>query len=151
MNKLKQSVFRRWGFLVFLIALPLIVAACSMALSIGGGQRTLSITLMPDGSKQFVYQIVFRRDTRNDARITNSTVSRERTSRRTPGERDYKALQKSTHEVVISAGYCRQGYLELDYRLSINVFWLRGECREAASKADVEHFSGKTQIPLTKN
>lgn len=151
MNKMKQGVFRRWGFLVFLITSSFIVVACSMTSSISGGQRTLSITLMPDGSKQFVHQIAFRRDTRNDARIMNSTMSRERTSRRTPSERDYKALQKNTGEVVALAGYCRQGYLELDYRLSINVFWLRGECREAASAADIKHFNGKTLIPLTAN
>lgn len=130
-------------------ALVLILTACS-TLTANDAQRSLDITLLPDGSKQFVYRIAFRRDTRGDPRIAGSMQSdaMRRSSRRTPGERDYKALQRNTGETVAAAGYCHNGYLELDYRLSVNVFWLRGECREAATVADIERFEGVSQIPL---
>ena len=56
------------------------------------------------------------------------------------GRGTYERLQENTAYVVARAGYCREGFFELDKRISRYEMWVRGECKESATEADREFF-----------
>ncbi len=124
------------------------LSACSSLVS-GGKEERLRIELLADGSKQFYYWVgTGYVDPRDEARVLTVRQQRKRNSRSTPGKREYKQLQARAGEVVVRAQYCRDGFLELDFRLASSEYWLRGECRESATALDLERFGELTEIPL---
>src|SRR5690554_6764939 len=98
-----------------LIGLCLLVAACSSSHRYEGLNQRLEFRILDNASKQFVYRVTRR--TYGD--IPHPGGPRVRLS--VPDEHDYRRLQNRTASVVAEAGYCREGYLELDFRLAVNV------------------------------
>ncbi len=128
-----------------------VLLACSLAgCALGGGGRhfshmdeTLDINILPDSSKQFVYRLQLQgRPEPDNPRVHRSPADRNYSQRGMvePTDANYRRLQQNAERAVARAGYCRRGYMELDYRLSYHQLWLRGECREGASAEDLERF-----------
>lgn len=113
-------------------------------------QETLSIDIRPNASKLFVYQLrAPEGEHRPLVKVyrTSAQVSEHR--RREPlGNREYRQLRRDTERAVTLTGYCREGFLELDYRLSRAEMWYRGECRESATAEDRARFAGQGQLPI---
>lgn len=131
----------KWRVGAVLILMVTQFCACSGVPSYGSAPESLTIQILPDTSKQFVYRVGMAPEV--EARLG----PRARPARPL-GERDYRKLQARTAYVVSQTGYCREGYFELDYRLSHSVQWIRGECREGASSEDRQAFAGLTSLPL---
>ena len=135
----------RAGVTISLITSVLVAGAtmvgCSSTPSYGDAPESLTVRILPNASKQFIYRVGLsaERDRKADIRHI---------PRRAPDKRDYEKLQRRAGYVVAASGYCRNGYLELDFRLSNYVQWLRGECREGATAADMQAFGDKTELPL---
>lgn len=128
--------------LLWLWAALLAVAllGCSSAPSYGGGAQSLSITILPNHSKQFVYRL--------SGAAQQSPGSLAQAPRYMPDRRDYNKLQRRAAYVVSATGYCREGYMELDFRLNMQQQWLRGECKESATDADIKTYAEQTQLSL---
>ncbi len=129
----------------------LLSAACSMGGRYHGAlDESLEIDLLDNGSKLFVYRLE-RLDAIDPGKIRIDR-GRNRPSREQPleppGRRAYRHLQNDTERALEATGYCREGYLELDRRLSTQVLWIKGECRETATRADRERFGGREELSL---
>lgn len=137
------------------ISVLLVLGACS-----GPGrnyvkneiQETLEVEILPDTSKMFVYRLRWP-DEHIPSQIRVVTASGQG---HTPPPRGGVDIGRSTPErlaenaafVVQQAGYCRDGFFELDRSISRYHLWLKGECREGASEADKERFGPqKTLTP----
>ncbi|MDO3380994.1 hypothetical protein [Gilvimarinus algae] len=118
-----------------------LLAGCSSTPSYGNAPEQLTIRILPNTSKQFVYRVGL-------SPTMDRNVNPQARPSRAPGKRDYRRLQERTAYVVAATGFCREGYLELDFRLSNYVQWLRGECREGASEADLRAFAERNTLPL---
>ncbi len=129
------------SLIMSVLVMAVIVAGCSSTPSYGDAPESLTVRILPNASKQFIYRVGLsaERDRKADIRHI---------PRSAPDKRDYEKLQRRAGFVVAASGYCRDGYLELDFRLSNYVQWLRGECREGASAADMQAFGDKTELPL---
>ncbi len=127
-----------------LLVMCLCLGACSNASHYEGQNQSLEFRILDNGSKQFVY----RTTRRAYGETPRPETGMPRVRSPIPDERDYRRLQNRTANVVAEVGYCREGYLELDFRLAMNVQWIRGECRESASSSDREHFGRQGEIPL---
>ncbi|WP_347330667.1 hypothetical protein [Marinimicrobium locisalis] len=135
-----------------LVVLPLLlVVGCS-----SGGrhysalQETLSIEILPNTSKQFVYRLAIPEAMRRPlVQVYDSPKEASQHRQREPlGEPAYRRLKKDTKRAVQVTGYCREGFLELDYRLSYEEMWMRGECREGATEKDRERFAGRDTLSI---
>lgn len=116
------------------------LAACSTVPSYGNTPQALTVRLLADGSKQFTYRL---------GRVVKRPKGRlEQAPRHLPDRRDYERLQRRTAYVVAATGYCRRGYMELDFRLNRRQQWLRGECKEGATEADIEIFGDQKNVSL---
>jgi hypothetical protein len=114
-------------------------------------QETLELAIRPDTSKMFTYRLKWPEEQ------IPSTVRIDRGagySRATEpsgidvGRGTYERLQANAAYVVARAGYCREGFFELDRRVSRYEMWVRGECKESASEADQARFgAAKTLTP----
>lgn len=123
------------------LSLALLLSACSSVPNYGSIPESLSIDVLPNTTKQFVYRVGL--PAAAEAKMPSHVPAG-----RPPGKRDYRKLQNRTAFVVAATGYCRSGYIQLDFRLSNQVQWIRGECREAASEVDIEAFGEKKQLSL---
>ncbi|WP_020209898.1 hypothetical protein [Gilvimarinus chinensis] len=123
------------------LVLAALLSGCSSTPSYGNLPETLSVRILPNASKQFIYRVGLTPEMDRKANI-------RRGPSRPPGERDYEKLKARAGFVVAATGYCRDGFLKLDYRLSNYVQWLRGECRDGASAEDMQAFGDKTSLPL---
>lgn len=122
-----------------------LIAACSNTSRFDGLPQQLNFHILDNDSKQFVYRL----ETRVAAMPQPRARQRAQQQRRfIPDKHDYKRLRERTDQVVFEAGYCRKGYLELDFRLAVNVQWIRGECREGATAQDRERFGRQGEIAL---
>lgn len=115
--------------------------------------ESLEIEIRPNASKLFVYRMADPAGARaHQARMQNLRA-RHRGERAGPkdrgGVRTYQLLQTNAQRALVSTGFCREGYLELDRRISANVLWLRGECRESATDEDRERFGDLTTLDVT--
>jgi hypothetical protein len=128
----------------FLRALAAVVmlglVACSTVPTYGNTPQSLSVRLLANGSKQFTYRL---------GRVVKRSRRRlEQAPRQLPDRRDYERLQRRAAYVVAATGYCRRGYMELDFRLNMRQQWLRGECKESATEADIDTFGGRKNVSL---
>ena len=142
-STLEQGWAGRWrrALLWLLFALPLAgLAGCSSVPSYGTMPQVLSIQVLPNQSKQFMYRVG------QAAQIASGTLVRA--PRYVPDRRDYEKLQRRTAYVVAATGYCRNGYMELDFRLNMQQQWLRGECKESATESDIAAFADRASLPL---
>ncbi|UTF61699.1 hypothetical protein [Gilvimarinus sp. DA14] len=127
--------------LMLMAVLGAALAGCSSTPSYGDLPETLSVRILPNSSKQFIYRVGLSPEMDRKANIRRGPT-------RAPDKRDYKKLKARTGYVVAATGYCRDGFLELDFRLSNYVQWLRGECREGASADDMQAYGDITSLPL---
>src|SRR5690625_4091071 len=150
---------KRWRRLItgvgLLLSLAGLLVGCNtVARSQAGMLESLDVEIRPNDSKLFGY----RREEPTGARAHEAQVQRMRAQRRggpgagprdRGGVRSYRLLRANTQRALLSTGFCRDGYLELDRRISINVLWLRGECRDGATDEDRERFGDVTTLDLT--
>lgn len=116
-------------------------------------QESLDIRVLPNTSKLFTYRLVVPESQRRPRVRPYDSVRDAREDRRPReplGEGAYRELRARAQEVVRQTGYCRDGVLELDYRLSREEMWFRGECREAASEADMERFGEQSELAISE-
>lgn len=114
-------------------------------------QETLEVEILPNASKMFVYRLRWPDEfIPSPVRVVTS-----RGESSVPPTRGGVDISRSTPErllenaayVVKEAGYCRDGFFELDRSLSRYHLWLKGECKEGASAVDQQNFG--TQKTLT--
>ncbi|MDO3387428.1 hypothetical protein QWI17_16420 [Gilvimarinus sp. SDUM040013] len=131
----------KWQLWALALLAVLQLPACSSTPSYGSAPESLAIRILPNTSKQFTYRVGLppELEARMDPRARPG---------RPPGKRDYRKLQRRTAYVVAQTGYCRTGYFELDFRLSNQVQWIRGECREGANTEDMTVFADKPSLSL---
>jgi len=112
--------------------------------------ESLSIQVLPDTSKQFVYSLTAPDMLRRSlVQVYRSPGEASQHRRQEPeGQRTYRQLRANTERALADTGFCREGFLELDYRLSRDDLWMRGECREGATPEDIERFSGVDELIL---
>ena len=91
--------------------------------------ESLEIEIRPNASKLFVYRMVDPTGAyAHQAKVQHLRAQRRGRAaapRDRGGVRSYRLLQGNTQRALLSTGYCRNGYLELDRRMSTNVLWLR--------------------------
>lgn len=150
---LRQPVIMaRWlGWSGLLVAL---VGCSSSGRHFSSLEETLSIQVMPNTSKLFVYQLTIPEgQRRNLVQVYRSPGEASQHRRTEPmSERSYRYLRQNTERALALTGYCRDGFMELDYRLSREDMWLRGECREGANQSDLNRFADREtlRIPADK-
>lgn len=143
----------RWfpGAVVALVCSAL--AGCSSGgRHYGGLEETLSIDVRPNTSKLFVYQLEAPDGRQRPlVQVYRSPKEVSEHRRQEPlGDRAYRQLRSDAERAVTLTGYCREGFLELDYRLSRSEMWLRGECREGATEADQARFADRSRLPIPR-
>ncbi|HEY7884393.1 MAG TPA: hypothetical protein VIC08_05540 [Cellvibrionaceae bacterium] len=129
---------------IILACLGLLLGACASSFYKGNPQQ-FETRILSNGSKQFIYRISVAAPApgpRVDGR------ENPRQQHEVPGRHDYSRLQNRTARIAAATGYCREGYLQLDYRLSSTVQWIRGECREDATEEDIARFGQQGSIAL---
>ena len=109
--------------------------------------ETLEVEILPNTSKMFTYRLrwpeaqvpshikVARGDNKPDRSFARGGVDM--------GRDTYDRLITNTTYVVERAGYCREGFFELDRSISRYHLWVRGECKDAATEADQQKFGAK--------
>lgn len=142
----------------YLSLLLVVLCACLAACSSPGRsytdsklQETLEIEILPNTSKMFVYRL---RTPEN--RINNEVHIEQGSGPERNYERGGISVSQSTpkhlHEnaafVVKHMGYCREGFLEIDYSLSRFNLWMKGECKEGATDDDIKKFGTKQILPV---
>jgi hypothetical protein len=109
--------------------------------------ETLEVEVLPNQSKMFTYRLRWPEE-----QIPNHIrVSRDGSDTRRDfyeggvnvGRNTHERLLQNTAYVVEKAGYCRDGFFELDRSISRYHLWVRGECKESASSEDRQVFAGK--------
>ncbi len=141
----------RWWLGVSGVLLSILLVGCSSGgRHYGGLKETLSIDVRPNTSKLFVYQLEAPDGLQRPlVQVYRSPKEVSEHRRREPlGDRAYRQLRSDAERAVALTGYCREGFLELDYRLSRAEMWLRGECREGATEADQTRFAERTELPI---
>ncbi|WP_157209893.1 hypothetical protein [Marinimicrobium agarilyticum] len=133
-----------------LIPLLLLAACSSGGRHYHGFQETLSIEVLPNTSKLFTYRLSMPESMRRPlVQVYESPKEAAQHRRREPlGESAYRQLRADTERAVRVTGYCREGILELDYRLSYEEMWMRGECKEGATEKDRERFAERARLPV---
>lgn len=130
------------------LAVVLLVGCSSSGRHFTSLDESLAIQIMPNTSKLFVYSLSAPEGMRrNLVQIYSSPDDASQHRRREPeGERSYRRLRQNAERAVRATGYCREGFLQLDYRMSRDDLWLRGECREGATEEDLERFAGLDEL-----
>jgi hypothetical protein len=109
-------------------------------------QETLETEILPNTSKMFVYRLRWPEgEIPNHIQVASSsrTVRTYEQYGIEVNRHTYKRLQENAAHVVAQKGFCREGFLELDYSVSRYHLWLKGECKEGASADDNNRFGNK--------
>ncbi|BFM18566.1 lipoprotein [Maricurvus nonylphenolicus] len=131
------------------------ITACS-----GPGQKRpapalsqdFSTHITQDGSKMFVFTLSMQRPERQGGKSGMRPPARG--ERKGGGGRKDRSdeLEKMTtallDQKLETSGYCREGYMVLERFAEQGKSRIRGECKETATDADREHFSGAVAIPV---
>lgn len=144
-----KSQRKSWLLLPCLGVLGLVISCTNVGRGEVGltGQEVLELEILPNASKMFVYRFG-RHMPPNAAKVGSPPgapladiegAERYRRGRR-PEALSEDKLRDRAAVLVASAGFCREGFLLLDRRLSPRDWWLRGECRENASDEDLRVF-----------
>lgn len=106
--------------------------------------ETLEVEILPNTSKMFTYRLRWPEEQiPNHVRIARDGNNPGREYARggvDMGRDTYERLLENTAYVVEHAGYCRDGFFELDRSISRYHLWVRGECKDGASAADQQAF-----------
>lgn len=109
--------------------------------------ETLEVEILPNTSKMFTYRLRWPEDhIPNHIRVDRGSGNPGREFRRggvDVGRGTYERLQENTAYVVKHAGYCRDGFFELDRSISRYHLWIRGECKDGATTEDQQVFGAK--------
>lgn len=114
-------------------------------------QETLEVEVTANASKMFVYRLQMPERHRDDG------IAEERGGHGMGIEqRGGIPISSSTGQrmrenaafVVKQMGYCREGYMEIDYRFSPADSWVKGECKEDASAEDRAKYPKKQVLPV---
>ena len=111
--------------------------------------ETLEVEIQPNTSKMFTYRLAWPEDQiPSNIRLARESGNPDSYSRGgvDVGRGTYERLQENAAYVVEHAGYCREGFFELDKRVSRYQLWIRGECKEAATAADQARFGESKQL-----
>ncbi|WP_341937433.1 hypothetical protein [Marinimicrobium sp. C2-29] len=130
--------------------LAVALMGCSTGRHFASLDETLSIEVLPNTSKLFVYRLSSPDDRRRNLVEVYRSPGEARQHRTTEplGDRAHRYLRRNTERALELTGYCREGFLELDYRLSHEQMWLRGECREGATDADIDRFAEQNELKI---
>ena len=150
MRRLKRLTASVCGVGAASAALMLTLPGCSSGgRHFDGWEEALEIDVRANDSKLFIYRLASPHGGRPLVEVYRSTRAQDRTPRHEPMDaRALEGLRKDADTAVSATGYCREGFLMLDYRLSHVESWLRGECREGATEADRKRFADKTQLVI---
>lgn len=106
--------------------------------------ETLEIEITPNESKMFTYRL----------RWPEPPAGQPGGIHRAGGPDGGVKIGRDTHERLLAnaayvtehSGYCREGFFELDRRVSPFHLWIRGECKDGATPADQQAFGTKKTL-----
>jgi hypothetical protein len=129
---------------MILISLAVVGVSCSndaRRYTDKGMTETLEIEILPNTSKMFVYRIKMP-DDQIPRQIRIAQSSREQVTQTgiEVSPRTYQHLFMNSDFIVKKLGYCREGFLEIDRRMSRYHLWMKGECKESATEEDRQKF-----------
>lgn len=105
--------------------------------------ETLEVEIRPNTSKMFIYRLRWPEALiPSHIRVENGSGSSRPVDQGgiSVGRGTYERLLRNTAHVVERAGYCREGFLELDRSISRHHLWIKGECKEGATAEDQQKF-----------
>lgn len=112
--------------------------------------ETLEIEILPNTSKMFIYRLRWPEEhIPSHIRVERGSGSPGREFERggvDVGRGTYERLLENTAYVVKHAGYCREGFFELDHSISRYHLWVRGECKDGATAEDQKAFGAKQTL-----
>lgn len=111
--------------------------------------ETLEVEILPNTSKMFTYRLRWPEEhIPSHIRVDRgSGAGREFQKGGVDiGRSTYARLLENTAYVVEHAGYCREGFFELDRSISRYHLWVRGECKDGATAGDQEVFGVKQTL-----
>ncbi len=112
--------------------------------------ETLEVELLPNTSKMFTYRLRWPEDhIPSHIRVERGGGDHRREFERggvDVGRGTYERLLENTAFVVERAGYCREGFFELDRSISRYHLWVRGECKDGATAEDQKVFGVKQTL-----
>jgi hypothetical protein len=109
--------------------------------------ETLEIEILPNTSKMFTYRLRWP-EPPNQAGIERGGghPGAHHGGGIKVGRDTYELLLVNTAYVVEHSGYCREGFFELDRRVSPMHLWVRGECKDGATPEDQQAFGTKQTL-----
>jgi len=133
-------------------ALVLFLTACSSSgRHYGAMEESLTLEVLPNRSKLFVYRLAASAESPSLVQVYQpgnlASVNRQRRSEPL-GEAALRKLRRDAERAIRLTGYCREGFMELDHRLSHQLLWLKGECRESASAQELERYAQPSQVTI---
>ncbi len=112
--------------------------------------ETLEVELLPNTSKMFTYRLRWPEDhIPSHIRVERGGGDPRREFERggvDVGRGTYERLLENTAFVVERAGYCREGFFELDRSISRYHLWVRGACKDGATVEDQKVFGMKQTL-----
>lgn len=112
--------------------------------------ETLEVEILPNASKMFTYRLRWPEERIPShiqiARNGNNPGREFAQGGVNLGRDTYDRLLVNTAYVVEQAGYCREGFFELDRSISRYHLWVRGECKDSATAADQQAFGAKQTL-----
>jgi len=140
------------GSMVLVVALLLISCSANNGRSYVETEmtETLEVEILPNTSKMFTYRLRWPEDHIpthiNIARGGNNPGQEFAQGGVNVGRDTHERLLVNAGYVVEHAGYCRDGFFELDRSISRYHLWVRGECKDGASAADQQAFGTKQTL-----
>lgn len=122
-------------------------------LSCGGGQpwqapparESLIPEIQADGTKFFVFQRDYLRPEPGQGVDVGVIPNDRMSSGRSGAERGMRIgefeVESRLELVMVTTGYCREGFFELYREQTFQSFSVRGECREEATEDDRQQFT----------
>jgi hypothetical protein len=140
------------GILILIAALLLIGCSANNGRSYVETEmaETLEVEILSNGSKMFTYRLRWPEDRIPShihvARGSSNPGKEFAQGGVNLGRDTYDRLLVNTAYVVEHAGYCREGFFELDRSISRYHLWVRGECKDSATTADQQAFGAKQTL-----
>jgi len=114
-------------------------------------EESLTLEVLPNRSKLFVYRVAAPAKSPALVQVYhpgNLEAARRQRQAEPLGEAALRKLRRDAERAIELTGYCREGFLELDHRLSRQLLWLKGECRESADAQELERYAQPSQVPI---
>lgn len=112
--------------------------------------ETLEVEILPNTSKMFTYRLRWPEERiPSHIRVARGGANPGQEFAKggvDVGRGTYERLLENTAYVIEQAGYCRDGFFELDRSISRYHLWVRGECKDSATSADQQAFGAKQTL-----